>query len=138
MRAGEHGAGGIIGEAEVDDIHGFIGHGGYKAVLARTRQIDYLASCHATGVDIGGIRGIQNRYAATRCEQFAQVAQVASGAIGYEDLIQGELYATRRVVMVYYLAAEPLVAQFGTVATEGLGMREVIYGAMHSISDDSR
>ena len=145
--AREHGAGGVVGRAQVDEVDwGFGkrraevvcrggGHVDNVGPTFRALVVEARASGHGVGVDVDGVDRIAYGDAVVDGEDVADVAAVALGAVGDEDLVDGDVHAARREVMLDDGLAQEIVALLGAVAVEGLCMREVVDGGVHGLDD---
>ena len=134
------GPGGIVGKTEVDQVRRLRGRRGHVAVGGRGIEIkDALvaavavvagAAGHDVGVEIDRIDGIGNGDAGVGGEDFLNVAAVALGAVGDEDLVRFDLAAARLVVVPGDGLAQEGVALVGTVALEGLALGHLVGGGV--------
>ena len=106
------------------------GDGGHVAVrrcafeirdtLVATVDIRSGASRHHVGVDIDRVDRVGNREPDVSGENLLDVAAVALGSVGHENLVRLNPTAARGIVMLRDRLAEKGIALLGTVALEAL------------------
>ena len=89
----QHGAGGVVGGAQVDDVDLALGQLGAKAVLCRGGHVDDVgptlglfvplagAAGHGVAVDVDGVDRVAHGHDVVEAEDVADVAAVALGAV---------------------------------------------------------
>ena len=120
---------GVVGEAEVDEVGHALRQSGEEAVLRRAGHVDDVrplfavpvpgAAGHGVGVDIDGVHGVADGHHAVLGEDVADVAAVALGPVGDEELVGRYLHAQGRVVVGHDGLAQEIIALIGAVAHEG-------------------
>ena len=137
-----HGAGGVVGEAEVDQVHRFGGDLGGEAVIGRDRQVGEAAVAagvigfasaagHHVAVYVHRIDRIGHGDAVALAQDVEDVAAVALGAVGDEDLLGRDGAAAGLEVVGGDGFAQPQIALFGPVAVEALAGAHGIDGGLH-------
>ena len=108
---GSHRPGGIVGEAQIDDIRRRCRQGGAKVVVRGEGQVLQAAVApliicgarmagHHVGVHVDGVDRIGHRNAVVVPEDVQNVAGVALGAIGDENLVRFNGTAPLLVIML--------------------------------------
>ena len=104
--------GGVIGEAEVNDIRHFLGKLGSKIVVCGTRHVDHIApclrrliistgsACHHIGIHIHGINRIADSDLIVNTEDFLNITGIAFGTIRYKDFISGNITASLLIIIL--------------------------------------
>ena len=115
------------GGGHVDDVRPALG---IRIVVAG-------AAGHGVGVHVDRIDRIAHGHDVVHGEDIADVAAVALGAVGDEDLVRGDGDVPRGEIVLGDGVAQKGVALLGAVAVEGLGSGEVVYGGVHG-GDDGR
>ena len=141
----DHRACGVVGIAQVDDIHTAVGYLGHKAVFLRTRHIGHIApfavglaarpSTHDVRVDVNGIDGVGDTDAVVPAHQLADVAGIALGTIVDKDFAGVEVYASGQKIVLHDGLTQKQIALFGTVAMKTFLHRHVVHGLVHGLDD---
>ena len=135
--AGDHGPGGVVRIAEIDQVDVPVGQRRLELVLGGAGQVHdasvaaALVGAAATpgdhvAVGVDGVNGIHERDHAVLREDLLEVRAVALAAVAHEDLVDGDLHAARAEVVGRDLGAQELVTDVGPVALEGLAPRHVV------------
>ena len=144
---GGHRAGGIVGEAQVDQVHLLLRDGGGEAVVRHAGHIDQVgppACCrvvvpgparHGVGVHIDGVHRVAHRHHVVHTEDVPDVAAVALGAVGDEDLIGGDVHTPGPVVVLGNGLPQEVVALLRAVAVEPLGGGHLVHRPVHGGGD---
>ena len=141
----QHGARGVVGVTEVDDVHASVGQLRHEAVAGRARHVHHVAPpavvdhprapYHHVRVYVYGIDGVGHADAVVPPHQLLYVARVALCAVVDEYLRRVEVYAARQEVVLHYGLAQEGVALLGPIAVEpALGAHLVgslVYGLDH-------
>ena len=90
---------------------------------------------HDVGIDVSRIHGVRNEHVRAGFDDIEEVAQVALGAVGHEDLVEADL-DTQAVIEVPYRLTDKLIA-LGVVAVpaERLGNAHLIHRFVHGLND---
>ena len=137
---------GVIGVAQVDDIHRpALRQLGNKAILGGGGQIAHIrptsfltsatAAYHHVRVDINRIDRVSHTYKVVPMQQLLKVACVALSTVVNEDLVSVEVDATRQEVVLQNGLAQEVVALLGTVAAETLGGGHLVDSPVHRLDD---
>ena len=133
--AAEHGARGVVGIAEVDEVDMLRGQGGHEMALGRDGEEANGAACgtarHDIAIDIDGIDRVGHGHTEAGVEDVGDIAAIALRTIADEYFVDVNLHAARCVVVVHDGLAQEGVALFGSVAAEGFGDSHFIDGAVH-------
>ena len=146
---GGHCSGGVVGEAEVNQIHGLAGDLGGESVVGADREIGqppvaaFLsrftgAARHHVGVHIHGIHRIGYSDAVAFAEDVEDVAAVAFGAVGDEDLFGADVAAAGLEVVLGNGLPQPAIALFGAITVESFGRAHRIDGGFHRFAAGQR
>ena len=139
------GAGGVIGEAEVDQVHRAGGQRCREVVGGADRQVGKTAvlACpigvagvarHHVAVYINRINRIGYGNAVVGAEDVEDVAAVALGAIGDEDLLGTDVTAAGLEIVLSNRLPQPQVTLLRAVAMEALAVAQLVYGRLHGIA----
>ena len=146
---GGYRAGGVVGEAEVDDVHLLTRGNRGKAVLLHTGHVDQLVPSaqlllvvtgpagHGVGIHIDRVHRVAHRHHVVQTEDVANVAAVALGAVGDKDLLRLDVHAPGGVVVLGNGLPQEVVALLRAIAVEALEGAHLGDGLVHSL-DDSR
>ena len=140
LRAGGRGAGGIVGETEVDEV-GRLGRRrrhvgiGRRRVEIKDPLVTAVAlvtgsSRHDIGVEVDRIHRIGNGDAGVLGEDLLDIAAVALRPVRDEDLVGFDPAAPRLVIVLRNRFAEKRVALVGAVTLEGLAPGHFVRGGM--------
>ena len=144
---GSHGAGGVVGKAQVDHIHLLLGDMGGKPVLLHAGHVDQLGPLaqlllevtgpagHGVGIHIHGVDGVTHGHHVVGAEDVADVAAVALGAVGDKDLVGLDIHAPGGIVGLGNGLPQEIVALLGTVAVEALKGTHLIHRLVHGFND---
>ena len=146
----QNGAGGVVGAAQVDDVGNLVGERGDEIVFGRGGHVDDVRPAlgflvvfartagHGVGVNIHGVHRVAYGYLVVDGKDVADVAAVALGAVGNEDLVVFDIYAAGTEVVFGNGGAQEVVALLGAVAVEVLERSHVVHGGMHGIDNRRR
>ena len=148
---GGHGAGRIVGETEINQIHFTLGQCRGKSVFRCTGHIDQLIpaaqsgivvagpACHSVGVHINGIDRIAHRHHIVHREDIADVAAVALRPVGDKDLRILQMHAGGPVGIPDGEAQE-IIGAVGllAVAPERILAPHLLRGLMHRLNHGRR
>ena len=137
--------GGVVREAEVDQIHRFTGDLGGEAVVGTDRQITQTgvaalvaglagAASHHIAVHVHRIDRVGHGDAIALSKDVEDVAAVALGAVGDEDLIGADLTAAGLEIMRGDRLSQPGVTLLRAIAVEAFGRSHRIDGELHGIA----
>ena len=143
--AGGNGSGGVVGEAEIDQIHRFAGDLRGEAVVGADRQIAQTgvaakvagitgAARHHVAVHIHRIDRVRHRHAVAFPEDVEDVAAVALGAVGDENLIGADVASPRLEILLGNRLAQPGIALLRAITMESFGRPHLIDGALHRLT----
>ncbi len=143
--ARHHGAGRVIGRAEIDKVHAGFGQGRIESVLRGGGQVDQArvaafvvgragAARHHVGVDVHRIDRVGHGHHAVERKDLLHVGGVALGSVGDEDLIRLHLGALAAVVGRDGVK-QKLIALLGTVAAKGLFARHLVGAGLERVHD---
>lgn len=139
--------GGVVGGAEVDDVHLAFGQGrdeiifcggGHIIDVAPTTGLGVVltgTAAHGVGVQIDGVDGVAQRNFIIHIEQVADIAAVALGAIGDEDLIGLDIHTARGEIMGGNGFPQEIIALVPAIAAERLRCAHLVNGFVHSLDD---
>ena len=122
-------AGGVVGIAQVDDIHMLARQIGHEAILGRAGQIDDIrpssvgsqraaSTAHDVGIHIDGIDGIGDGDAHIQSQQFLKVARVTLGTVANKNFVGRNVDTTCTEIVLHDCLTQEVVATFGTITTE--------------------
>lgn len=137
----------VVRVAEVDDVYFFCWDGWDEVILRGARKIDeaFVTSTvvgipsvadHDVGVDIDWVNGVGDGDGVAVAENVEDVACVALGTIGDEDVIGADVEAS--IAVLYHRFSQECVALLWTVATEGVAVAEFVDGFVHCFADGER
>ena len=143
------GAGGVVGEAEVEQVDLAFGRGGDEAVGLVALEVDEAgvaavgggasAAGHDVGVHVDRIDGVGHADGeAAGGEEFLEVAGVALGAVADEDLVRLDVGAAGLEVGLGDGLAQEVVAELGAVAAEGGVGAHFADGLLHGLDAGGR
>ena len=148
LRLGGRCAGGVVGEAEIDDISLEAIRRGNESVLGGTFEIDetFIASIdvcactagHDVRIYVHGINRIGDCDFDILTEKLLNVAAVALGAVGNEDLVGGNIDSAILEVGLGDGFTEESVALFRAVAVERLALGDIVDRLVHRFDDGGR
>src|SRR5690606_30946941 len=144
LLAGGDRAGGVVGEAEVDQVRGGRGDGGHVAVGgggievadagAAAVEVGAGAAGHDVGIDIDRIHGVgDGESQAFGGEDFLDVAAVALGAVGDEDFVGGDRAAAGGEIVLGNGFAQEGVALLGAIALEGGAVGHLVHAGVEGL-----
>ena len=143
----QHGAGGVVGIAQIDHVHVAVRHGGDKVVLLVAGQVHQTvpavalvvacAAGHGIAVHVHGVHGVSHRHHGVVAEQLLNVAHVALRAVGHKHLVKCQLHAAARIVALADGIHQEVVAEVRAVAAEGLLTAHLVHSLVQCL-DDSR
>ena len=117
-----------------------VGNSGHKIVLRVARTIGHAApsavieitgaAAHNVGVNINGINRVGDADGAVFSEDIAEVARVALRAVVDKNLVDVDIDAARRKVVVGDGLAQELVAVLRPVTPESFGVGLLVHGLM--------
>ena len=117
-----------------------IGNSGHKIVLRVARTIGHAtpstvieitgAAAHNIGVNINGINRVGDADGAVFSEDIAEVARVALRAVVDKYLVDVDIDAARRKVVVGDGLAQELIAVLRPVTPESFGVGLLVHGLM--------
>ena len=139
---GGYGPGGIVGEAEVDQIHLALGERRSEAIAGRDGQVGEAAvlagivgiagpAGHHVAVHVHRVHGVSHGNAVALSQDVEDVAAVAFGAVGDKDLLGAHLATTGLEIGLGDGLPQPGIALFGAIAMEALPGAHLINGAFH-------
>ncbi len=141
LRLGGGGAGGVVGEAKVNEVDGLGGGRGDEVVVQRTFEVVEplitavlglgRAAGHDVGIDIDGVNGVGNGDAQFLREEFLDVGAVALGTVTDEDFRGVDGTSARLVVVFGNGLAQEVVALLGTVTAESGLAAEFVHSLVH-------
>ena len=142
---GDDGTRGVVGIAEIDDVHPAVGYLGHEMVFGRAGHIGHVApfavlhhtgpANHHVGVDVDGIDGVGHTDTVVPSHEFLDVARIALGTIVDEYLARVEMDAAGQIVVLHDGLTQEGVALFGTVAVERFALAQVVDGLVHGLHD---
>ena len=142
---GGHRAGGVVGEAEINDVHLLLGGLGHKAVglyaghihqAAPPAQLGYKVpgpARHGVGVYIHRIDGVAHGHHIVHVEDVPDVAAVALCAVGDEDLLGLDVHAPLLIVELGDGLPQEGIALLGAVAMEALIGPLLVHRLVHGL-----
>ena len=142
---GGNGPGGIVGEAEIDQVNRLTGNLRGKAVVGADRQIGQApvtaavigvpgATSHHVAVHIHRINGVGDGHAVAIAKDVENVAAVALRAIGDEDLVGTDVAAASLEIVFGNRLPQPSVTLLRAVTVEAFGGAHRIDGALHRLA----
>ena len=140
-----HGAGGVVWEAEVNDIGSLLGDLGNEAVLGGALEIDDAVvgailvgiagvARHDVGIDIDRVDGIHDGDPVVVTKDVEDVAAVALGAVGDKDLVIRHLEPAVAVVVLGDRGTEELIPLLRPVAVEASVRSHLVDRGMHRLA----
>ena len=90
---------------------------------------------HDVGVDVSRIHGVRNEHVRTRLDDVKEVAQVALGTVGHEDLIEADLNAQTMIEVLYRLTDKLIALGVIAISAERLGNAHLIHRFVHGFDD---
>ena len=141
LRLFQRRAGGVVRIAQVHHVRRRFRQLRHEAVFRRAGQIDdarigavlvaAAAPGHHVRIHIDGIDRIGHGHGAVRRKQLLNVAHVALGTVGYEDLVGRDIHAPAGIVALPDGFAQKIVAVFRPIAAEGRLVPHLVHGLMH-------
>ena len=149
LLAGGDRAGGIVREAEVDDVHLFLRDVGDEAVGSVAREInkplvgaDFVRGASVPGHDVrvhvNGIDGVHDGDEIVVAEDVEDAAAVALRSVGDKNFVVLDVEAPVAVVVLRDGVSEKIVALLGAVASESFARAHVVHGLVECGEDGSR
>ena len=141
-----NGSGRIVREAEIDDIDLLCRNLRHKSILRRAFQIGdslvgtILASLtrmsrHDIRIDIDGIDRIHDGDPVVRAQDIKNIAPVALGAVGNEDLIVGNFQSTIPIILLCDRRTKEFIPLLRSVAMESPAGSHLVNGLVHRLTD---
>src|SRR5438105_13413974 len=125
---GRDGARWVVGKAKINQVRGGAGNRRYISIGRRAVEVGNAlvaaidvsagAAGHDVRVDVNRINGIRDGEADVGGEYFLDVAAIALGTVGNENLICLDLAAPGGVIVLHDSFAQKSVALLGTIAFE--------------------
>ena len=130
---------GVVGKAQVDEVHRFAGDLGREAVVGTDGQISETgiatfvtgiagATGHHIAVHINGVNRVCDGDLVPGPENVQDVAAVAFGAIGNEDLLSADVTSAGLEVVLGDGLPQPAVTLFRAVAVKTFSGAHLIDG----------
>jgi len=146
---GGHGAGRVVGEAEIDDVHllgrkrrdeavGLVaGHVDDVLVVALVVGLAGAAD-HDVGVVVDRVDRVADGHHVVHAEDVQDIGAVALGAVGDEHLLGLQVNAQRLVGFLDDGVDQPVVALLRAVAGELVGGAQVVHGGVERLQHGRR
>ena len=135
---------GVVGVAEVDDIHTALGNLRYETVLSVAGHVDHIrpltvlyragTTNHHVRIDVHGIDRVGHANGVVPANQFLNITGVALGTIVHEDLVDIQVDATRQEVVLQNGLAQEVVALLRTIAVESLSGAHLVGSLVHRLN----
>ena len=145
----DSGAGGVVREAEVNDVGFLLRQLRQKMVLFAARHVNdpvpalaFLilpgAARHDVGVHVNRVDRVAHRNHVVRRENVADIARVGLRAVADEDLVDADIDAALSVVVFRNCLSQELIAAFRAVAAERLHLSHFLRRLRHGLDDRFR
>ena len=127
---------GVVRRANVDDVgvHVAVGTGKEPALDVTAGKQDVVCR-HDVCVDISRIHGVRNEHVRTRLDDVEEIAQVALGAVGHEDLVKADLNAQAVIEILYRLADKLITLGVIAISAERFGNAHLVHRFVHGLND---
>ena len=127
---------GVVRRANVDDVGVYVAVGtGKEPTLNVAAGKQDMVCRHDVCVDVSRIHRVRNEHVRTGLDDVKEVAQVALGTVGHEDLVETDLNTQTMIEILYRLANKLIALGVIAIPAERLSNAHLVHRFVHGLND---